>query len=103
MKHGTQALDLETMQEVAVKVHQLNSAWSEAKKVNFVKHALREYRIHRCCPWCLHLTAPHAWCSLHTASAECTPPPQVHLGPDPLCIVRPCTPVPCAPLQAGPQ
>ena len=46
---GMQALDLETMQEVAVKVHQLNSAWSEAKKVNFVKHALREYRIHRCC------------------------------------------------------
>ena len=42
-----QALDLESMQEVAVKVHQLNSSWSEAKKVNFVKHALREYRIHR--------------------------------------------------------
>ena len=42
-----QALDLEAMQEVAVKVHQLNSSWSEAKKVNFVKHALREYRIHR--------------------------------------------------------
>ena len=30
-----------------MKVHQLNSSWSEAKKVNFVKHALREYRIHR--------------------------------------------------------
>ena len=63
-----QALDLETMQEVAVKVHQLNSAWSEAKKVNFVKHALREYRIHRCSPSdCLRLgaegTPAHHRCS----------------------------------------
>ena len=41
-----------------MKVHQLNSSWSEAKKVNFVKHALREYRIHRYLPWFL-ATWPH--------------------------------------------
>ncbi|KAK9790331.1 hypothetical protein WJX73_000944 [Symbiochloris irregularis] len=42
-----QALDLETHIEVAVKVHQLNSAWSESKKASYVKHAIREYNIHR--------------------------------------------------------
>ena len=42
-----QALDMETHSEVAVKVHQLNSAWSESKKASYVKHAIREYNIHR--------------------------------------------------------
>ena len=32
---------------MAVKIHQLNSAWAEAKKASYVKHAIREYNIHR--------------------------------------------------------
>jgi len=32
---------------VAVKVHQLNDAWSDEKKNNYTKHATREYQIHR--------------------------------------------------------
>ena len=42
-----QALDLDSQGEVAVKIHQLNSAWSEGKKASYVKHAIREYNIHR--------------------------------------------------------
>jgi tousled-like kinase len=30
-----------------VKIHQLNSTWSEAKKSSYVKHAIREYHIHK--------------------------------------------------------
>jgi tousled-like kinase len=28
-------------------VHQLNTSWTEAKKQNYIKHATREYEIHR--------------------------------------------------------
>jgi tousled-like kinase len=33
--------------QVAVKVHQLNSQWTEEKKQSYMKHATREYAIHR--------------------------------------------------------
>ena len=42
-----QAYDLEDLREVAVKVHQLTSSWSEAKKSSYVKHATREFDIHK--------------------------------------------------------
>ena len=42
-----QAYDVEGLREVAVKVHQLNGAWTEAKKESYVKHATREFNIHR--------------------------------------------------------
>ncbi|EIE19774.1 kinase-like protein [Coccomyxa subellipsoidea C-169] len=42
-----QAFDLTELREVAVKIHQLNSSWNEAKKASYVRHALREYSIHR--------------------------------------------------------
>lgn len=32
---------------VACKIHQLNSEWKEDKKANYIKHALREYNIHK--------------------------------------------------------
>lgn len=34
-------------EQAAVKIHQLNSAWTEEKKHNYMKHATREYAIHR--------------------------------------------------------
>ena len=36
-----------TQQQMAVKIHQLNQAWTEEKKQNYMKHATREYAIHR--------------------------------------------------------
>lgn len=41
------AYDLTEMRQVAVKVHQLDPRWSEAKKENYTKHVSREYEIHR--------------------------------------------------------
>ena len=41
------ALDLVDHVEVAVKIHQLSSQWSEAKKASYVRHSVREYHIHR--------------------------------------------------------
>lgn len=41
------ALDLVSLHEVACKIHQLNSQWSEAKKASYVKHSVREYHIHK--------------------------------------------------------
>ncbi len=41
------ALDLTTAKEVAVKVHQLNPSWGESKKQNYIRHATREYAIHK--------------------------------------------------------
>lgn len=35
------------MREVAVKIHQLHGSWSEPKKASYVKHAVREYNIHK--------------------------------------------------------
>ena len=42
-----QAFDLTGLRHVAVKIHQLNGMWSEAKKASYVKHAVREYDIHK--------------------------------------------------------
>lgn len=41
------AVDLRNFRYVACKIHQLNPAWSEAKKKNYTKHATREYKIHK--------------------------------------------------------
>ena len=41
------AYDLHEFREVAVKIHQLDPRWSEAKKDNYTKHVSREYEIHR--------------------------------------------------------
>lgn len=41
------AFDLVEMQEVACKIHELNSQWSEEKKSNYMKHATREYEIQK--------------------------------------------------------
>lgn len=30
-----------------MKLHQLSSSWSDVKKASYVKHAVREYKIHR--------------------------------------------------------
>lgn len=47
MLRPVQAYDCEAMREVAVKIHQLNSAWAESKKASYVRHAVREYNIHK--------------------------------------------------------
>jgi tousled-like kinase len=41
------AFDLAELREVAVKIHQLDPRWSDAKKESFTKHVSREYEIHR--------------------------------------------------------
>jgi len=41
------AYDLHEMREVAVKIHQLDPRWPDAKKENYTKHVSREYEIHR--------------------------------------------------------
>ena len=41
------AFDLQDMHTVAVKIHQLESSWSDAKKDNYTKHVSREYEIHQ--------------------------------------------------------
>ncbi|UJR07708.1 hypothetical protein I4U23_011993 [Adineta vaga] len=41
------AFDLENQCYVACKIHQLNKEWKDEKKVNYIKHALREYDIHK--------------------------------------------------------
>jgi tousled-like kinase len=41
------AHDLDELRDVAVKIHQLDSRWSEDKKRNYTKHVSREYEIHR--------------------------------------------------------
>ena len=42
-----QGYDLQELQEVAVKMHGLHSNWSDSKKASYVKHAVRESRIHQ--------------------------------------------------------
>jgi tousled-like kinase len=42
-----QAYDLHDLRHVAVKIHQLECSWSDAKKENYTKHVSREYEIHR--------------------------------------------------------
>ncbi|XP_047136271.1 serine/threonine-protein kinase tousled-like 2 isoform X1 [Hydra vulgaris] len=39
--------DLKELHYIACKVHQLNNDWKEDKKANYIKHAVREYTIHR--------------------------------------------------------
>ncbi|KAJ4455464.1 putative Serine/threonine-protein kinase TOUSLED [Paratrimastix pyriformis] len=41
------AFDMQTYTEVACKIHQLNSAWPDGRKESYVRHAVREYTIHR--------------------------------------------------------
>lgn len=41
------AFDLVEMQDVACKIHELNSQWSEEKKSNYMRHATREYEIQK--------------------------------------------------------
>ena len=41
------AFDLQRLERVAVKVHQLNTHWSDERKASYIKHAAREYAIHR--------------------------------------------------------
>ena len=41
------AYDLTELRHVAIKVHQLNPAWSAERRSNYIKHAEREYDIHR--------------------------------------------------------
>ncbi|KAK9835820.1 hypothetical protein WJX74_008661 [Apatococcus lobatus] len=41
------AFDLQTLQEVAVKLHQLSTSWPAARKASYVRHAVREYEIHK--------------------------------------------------------
>ncbi|EAS04078.4 Serine/Threonine kinase (macronuclear) [Tetrahymena thermophila SB210] len=40
------AYDLHEFKEVACKIHQLNLNWSEPSKANYIKHAVRESKIH---------------------------------------------------------
>ncbi|KAK3588071.1 hypothetical protein CHS0354_012124 [Potamilus streckersoni] len=39
--------DLKEQKYVACKIHQLNREWKDDKKANYIKHALREYNIHK--------------------------------------------------------
>ena len=41
------AYDLLEQREVACKIHQLNPNWSEGSKQSYIKHAIRENRVHR--------------------------------------------------------
>eukprot|EP00039_Didymoeca_costata_P007792 m.103981 g.103981 ORF g.103981 m.103981 type:complete len:675 (-) comp13830_c0_seq2:42-2066(-) len=41
------AYDLMECRYVACKLHQLSSDWNDAKKENYIKHATREYEIHK--------------------------------------------------------
>ncbi|CAF0973801.1 unnamed protein product [Rotaria sordida] len=41
------AFDLCEQRYVACKIHQLDKEWKDEKKVNYIKHALREYNIHK--------------------------------------------------------
>ncbi|CAM4939423.1 unnamed protein product [Rotaria socialis] len=41
------AFDLREQRYVACKIHQLNKEWKDEKKVNYIKHAVREYNIHK--------------------------------------------------------
>lgn len=41
------AYDLANFRHVACKIHQLNPHWPEKKRLNYTKHACREYNIHK--------------------------------------------------------
>ena len=40
------AFDLKSLKDVAIKIHETDANWSESKKDLYLKHALREYKIH---------------------------------------------------------
>jgi tousled-like kinase len=42
-----QAFDLIEVRTVACKIHQLNTRWNDDRKANYVRHARREYEIHK--------------------------------------------------------
>lgn len=39
--------DMKELRYVACKIHQLNKDWKDEKKANYIKHAVREYDIHK--------------------------------------------------------
>lgn len=41
------AFDLVQLTSVAVKIHQLSSSWSDERKSNYIKHAIRENDIQK--------------------------------------------------------
>ena len=41
------AVDVSSLAEVAIKIHQLSSAWSDERKSNYIKHAIRENDIQK--------------------------------------------------------
>ncbi|MES1901944.1 MAG: Serine/threonine-protein kinase tousled-like 2, partial [Paramarteilia canceri] len=41
------AFDLIEQRYVACKIHQLNNDWKEERKANYIRHAVREYEIHK--------------------------------------------------------
>ena len=41
------AFDLEALTDVAIKIHQLSAAWSDERKSNYIKHAIRENDIQK--------------------------------------------------------
>ncbi|KAJ3022855.1 hypothetical protein HKX48_005056 [Thoreauomyces humboldtii] len=41
------AFDTHSLQHVACKIHSLSDHWPEARKQSYIKHSLREYRIHK--------------------------------------------------------
>lgn len=47
MGHVDNFVVLQEQRYVACKVHQLNKDWKDDKKANYIKHALREYNIHK--------------------------------------------------------
>ena len=47
MRNFRQAYDLVEHRYVACKLHGLNVQWSEDKKQSYIRHALREYNIHK--------------------------------------------------------
>ena len=87
-----QAFDLDRLREVAVKVHQLNSAWNDSRKASYVKHAMREYRIHKVCHSTeLSLTAllkPHSQILLAPSMKHSEYAKALHIHPaSSICIV----------------
>lgn len=40
-------LDLETMNDVAIKIHYVNPSWTEEMKATYLKHSIRESEVHK--------------------------------------------------------
>lgn len=47
VRYFEQAYDLVEHRYVACKLHGLNAQWSEEKKQSYIRHAMREYNIHK--------------------------------------------------------